>query len=253
MDKDLFSRWCDTATEQIKYRPDRLAVRRELLAHLEDSKEILLSQGLSNAEAEQQATQRMGSAQELAPQLAALHKPWLGFILSFIRLAAICVIALAVFLWSCSGISLAHSLTSSKQFEALPANYGNLDYYAKPNVKAKSDGRLFRVSEAGFQCEQALFRCQLDIICMPYMRYNDIVGHIWAIDSNGNRYVSQSEAGFQEIPCVRMGGYSSSALISSHYLTITQFDCSAQWVELHYDRDGRDVVLRIQLPGGAQS
>ena len=33
-------------------------------------------------------------------------------------------------------------------------------------------------------------------------------------------------------------------------IAVVARDDNAQWVELHYDRDGRDIVLRIDLTGG---
>lgn len=250
MEKKNIIHWCQRAAKDIRYKPDREAVTLELYHHAEDHYDTLIEKGLSPADAEAKVLEAMGSAEEIAPQLAAVHKPWLGYLHSLIRFVAICAVALALFYWGSNGVSLINSLIREKQFDALPANFGTLDYYSNPYVTDSSDGFLFQVSEAGFREDQAEFYCQLDMLYWPYLRRSDVMRHIWAIDSNGNRYASSAEANYRDIPRVARGAWSRSAVNSTHYLTIMHFDCSAEWVELHYDRDGRDVVLRIDLTGG---
>ena len=70
--------WLDTATEKIRFRPDRKAVRRELQDHLEDRMEAGKAQGLSPYEAEAAATAAMGDPVSLAEELARVHSPWWG-------------------------------------------------------------------------------------------------------------------------------------------------------------------------------
>lgn len=70
--------WLDTATEKIRFRPDRKAVRRELQDHLEDRMEAGKAQGLSPYEAEAAATAAMGDPVSLAEELGRIHSPWWG-------------------------------------------------------------------------------------------------------------------------------------------------------------------------------
>ena len=65
--------WLDTATEKIRFGPDRKVVRQELEAHLEDLRE---SSGLEK----EAALQAMGNPKEIAMELGRLHKPWLGYL-----------------------------------------------------------------------------------------------------------------------------------------------------------------------------
>ena len=68
-----FDLWCQTATEKIRYRPDRKAVAAELMAHLEDHRDALMERGLSQKEAERKAVTAMGSAQEIAARVQTVN------------------------------------------------------------------------------------------------------------------------------------------------------------------------------------
>lgn len=242
--------WCQKATEQIRYKPDRKAVAAELMAHMEDAYEAQLADGYTPAEATQKTLEAMGSAEEIAPQLAKLHKPWLGYAYSLVKVCAILVLTFSLFLCAANGVSFVHNWLSAKNFDSLPANYGALDFYAHPGVHDSTDGLYFEVVEAGYSKSKNEFYFQLDVIHLPIMRHTSVTTLIWAIDSNGNYYPCRAEAQYQDIPKVTYGGLSSTGLITHNLMLILDFDCSAQWVELHYDRDGRDLVLRIDLTGG---
>ena len=84
-----FSLWCQKATEKIRYSPDRRVVCQELMDHLEDHRDALMKQGLTREEAERKSLDAMGSAEEIAPQLGAIHKPWLGYLFSTVRAIAV--------------------------------------------------------------------------------------------------------------------------------------------------------------------
>lgn len=71
-------RWLDRAAAGIRSRPDREAVRAELEAHLEDKTADLVRifPDLGRQEAERQAVEQMGDAEEIGKELARLHRPW---------------------------------------------------------------------------------------------------------------------------------------------------------------------------------
>ena len=75
-------RWLDRAAAGIRSRPDREAVRAELEAHLEDKTADLVRifPDLGRQEAERQAVEQMGDAEEIGKELARIHKPWLGYL-----------------------------------------------------------------------------------------------------------------------------------------------------------------------------
>ncbi len=247
-----FSLWCQKATEKIRYGPDRRVVSQELMDHLEDHREALMEQGLTREEAERKALDSMGSAEAIASQLAAIHTPWLGYLSSFIMFVAILTGLFAVYLTVSICGSFLHTLISSSNFDSIPANHGSLDYYAKPNVSDSSDGYRFRITEVGYKKSVSTLYVELETINWPWMDWGGISRRVWAIDSNGNYYDSIAEAEYDDPTRIHVDGGMSSSMISLGHMKIVGFDPDAQWVELHYDRDGRDIVLRIDLTGGKE-
>ena len=93
-----FQEWCSTATELVRFWPDRDAVRKELeahyLGHYLDLRRLEYPQEL----AEQRALTAMGDAQEVGRALDRAHKPWLGWLWMVSRwLVLLC---LAAVLWT---------------------------------------------------------------------------------------------------------------------------------------------------------
>ena len=253
MENNKFLIWCQAATEKIRYGPDRKAVSQELMAHLEDHRDALMAQGMSKEEAERKAVTAMGSASEIAPQLAAIHSPWLGYLLSIVRAATVITALFTIFYCMVTLGSFAHNIVSANRFDSLPANFGPLDYYDHPNVRDASDGRYYQVTEAGYSKAEAELYAEIRTIYWPHFRYMNGFVDFWAVDSFGNYYVSIREAAYDDIPRIKRAGYATSECIAHYTFILSDFHCEAEWVELHYDRDGRDIVLRIDLTGGGEN
>lgn len=75
-----FGRWCDTVTRQVRFRPDRGAIQRELAAHYQDHVRDLERVGYDWKLAEQRALAAMGNPEEIGRALDRVHKPWLGWL-----------------------------------------------------------------------------------------------------------------------------------------------------------------------------
>ena len=250
MTNEKFDAWCREATKGIRYKPDRKAVYQELMDHLEERRDSLLAKNLSPTQATVSALDSMGSAQELAPQLAVIHRPWLGYLFSAVRFAAIVLLIISVLTYGTIGVNVLFDLISTRGFNSLSVNYGPLEYYDQPDVSDSSDGYLFRVSEVGMYENGDFLAFELEVLYWPWMEQANISYRLWAIDSNGNYYPSRIEAEYQDVPKVTTDGGQYSDCFGITSMKILEFDKTAQWVELHYDRDGRDIVLRIDLTGG---
>ena len=72
--------WVEEATRKIRFKPDRAAVGRELMGHIQDLQEKYEAQGLSPYDAEMQATEDMGNPAAIADDLGRLHRPYLGWL-----------------------------------------------------------------------------------------------------------------------------------------------------------------------------
>ena len=134
-----FDDWCRKATAKIRYGPDRRAVEKELKAHLEDRYEELTARGLSFEEATVKALESMGSAAEIAPQLGAIHRPWLGWIYSFVKFVGITTGLLAAFLVGVQLWQTARFYYGTEQFDSLPVNVENISFYCKPELTVEAE------------------------------------------------------------------------------------------------------------------
>ena len=253
--------WCEKAVSQIKYRPDREMVHRELKAHMEDRYDSYRERGMSEEEAEDRALEAMGSAEEIAPQLAAIHRPFWGYVLSVSRWVLIvlaCTMIVPLFryvewldirepeyLYDFTG---EHDPYLDDEY-----NGGRKVIYVEPKCEAKSDGYTFRVTKAAvWQWHSSdIFHFQLDVID-PYLwtEDGDIGRWFWAADDQGNRYVSFYESVVGD-RYVSGNSYRTGLFTRTYEMWLVGYEREAvEWVELHYDRSGRDIVLHIDLTGG---
>lgn len=85
--------WAEWAVEGIILPKERESAKQELLDHMEDHMEALMSAGFSRWEAEQQAVAAMGNPEDTAKLLRLAHQPILTRIL---QAARVCCIMLAV-------------------------------------------------------------------------------------------------------------------------------------------------------------
>ena len=85
--------WAEWAVSGILLPKERESARQELLDHIEDHMEALMSAGFSRWEAEQQAVIAMGNPEDTAKLLRLAHQPILTRIL---QAARVCCIMLAV-------------------------------------------------------------------------------------------------------------------------------------------------------------
>jgi len=74
--------WLSAAVGQIRFAPDREAVRQELKEHIEDKKADLMRifPDMTGSEAESRALSEMGDPEEIGTELGKIHKPWLGYL-----------------------------------------------------------------------------------------------------------------------------------------------------------------------------
>ena len=247
-----FDDWCYHAVAQIRFKPDREAVFAELKAHMEDHYDDLIALGHSPDTAKRLAMEAMGDPEEIAPQLGAIHKPWLGYLYRIVKWITIPACAWAIFLLIAFCGSHIHSLLSTANYPALQEK-GEGGIWLQPAVSDESDGYRFKVTEAAVNAQGDTLYLELQIIYLPWMPEPGIVNYFWAVDSLGNHYGCRKDFMYDDVPRVAYQGGFYSQGFESNQLEVRHFDSGAQWLELHYDRDGRDIVLRIDLTGGDET
>lgn len=244
-----FEDWCCHAVAEIRFKPDREAVFAELKAHLEDHYDDLIAQGHSPEKAKRLALEAMGDPEEIAPQLGAIHKPWLGYIYRIVKWVTIPIFLWAVFLFVAHFGSHIHALASTADYDSLRSE-GEGGFYSQPNIADSSDGYRFYITEAAVNAAGDTLFLELQSVRWFWLPEPAVLNHFYAVDSMGNHYASRFQAHYEDVPKVSWGGGYYSQFFTSDHLEISHFDSKAEWVELRYDRDGRDIVLRIDLTGG---
>ena len=255
-----FDIWCRKATHTIAYRPDRKRVFRELRGHLEDAYEAQIDRGCSPEEAEQMALESIGSAQEVAAKMAAIYKPFWGYLLqaSQIVLAVLLVLSLIpIFKYVRANALLLDPEPQIRNFDLYDsASYGGqtgrtLHHLSAPNTSFRSDGNTVTVTDAVVYTEYS-DNYQKDVTQL-YLRIRQRSLLPWREHRQYNRYTIgncfvRDEAGneYHLIAfCAQSGIFSAT-----HLCWIQDFPSDAKWAELCYERDGRSIAVRIDLTGG---
>ena len=275
-----FKVWCEKAVSGIRFPPDRGTVYRELMAHLEDHCDALVEQGLERETAEKLALEAMGDAMVIAPQLAAIHRPFWGFFLRVTRVVLVLVacaalIALFPFLRNHDYSRLDRSdifgtveQVSWQYEDAASAPYRTKIrlFHAEPNQTVRSDGYTLTLTQAawwhseftdenGLPDEGDYFYFQIEVFNpLPWVDHPEFKNWIWAEDSLGNHYYGFYENGYSREPTVVGNDYHTGPLTYTLDMWLSNF-CSqeAEWIDLHYDRSGRNIVFRIDLTGGGEA
>jgi hypothetical protein len=260
--------WCFEAVEKIKYRPDRDVVYTELLQHLDDRCESFLSQGMSKDIAVIRTVEAMGDPKELAPQLAAIHRPFWGFahritkwLLCIIAIITVIVISFSV-----------HDYFNTRQPQRNESWVDQSEdpsrtrlLYVEPNCSDSSDGYTFTVTRAAIQKQDDEYQdgkaytttyLALELKISNYLPWaGDFLGMraLWGKDNLGTVYANTRNP-YSNTQPMYYGTNGHDNFTTYYDFRIEIEDPEAlTWFELHYDRDGRDIVLHIDLTGGDEA
>lgn len=262
MNETNFTRWCREATWRIRYGPDRAEVYQELMDHLRDHRDALMAQGASEEDAVMQAVEAMGSAREIALELEKIHRPFWGYIYTAAKyLLAVGILAFVfVLLWQ------GHRFLTDDTYKV--PDYSNASF--NPYTKTASNRRIL-YEEPGNELRGSCYiatlskvacwdqpggslHFQLDIkSSIPLCDFPEFCYYISVRDNLGNEYLCRN--------LFRPMSSSGQIITSKVYQTgpfswvfdasIPNFDpTEVEWVEIHYDRDGRSMVARFYLQGG---
>lgn len=242
-----FKAWCKAATAKIRYGPDREAVAAELLGHMEDKYDAMVASGMTEEEAIQKTIESMGSSVEIAPQLGKIHRPWLGYLYS-------ATLGVALMLWLgllCVGVNLlpyglASILIPPESDMTVDAQ--SAAYIRQQDAAVFVDGYYVQVVETIRVPEEALLYIKTKTTKVDRFDLT-VLSHMWGVDDLGNLYASGNTREWQTRQIRFWEEYASGNVRYTHW-RVTDLDPHAKWLELHYDRDGRDIVLRLDLTGG---
>ena len=267
-----FERWCESAVSGIRYKPDRRKVYAELYAHMEDRCAAMTDAGVSEDEAVKRTLEAMGSASEVAEQLEQIHRPFWGRLLRFSRWLLLIAAVLAAFIvlpWL-RGLALvtpgdlASTLPYYGNTEGFDTNHAKHRWTVESAARDSSDGYRFTLRRAdGWLSYHAdtLGETAADSVDLtveifnlrPWARDSYIQNEFYAVDSLGNRYEAYNVSwrDGSEPSLLWLNVRNTGVCTVTRICSLTGY-CSqgAEWIELRYDRAGRDVRLRVYLPGG---
>ncbi|MBP3477871.1 MAG: hypothetical protein J6K03_00110 [Oscillospiraceae bacterium] len=263
------TQWCTYAVSKIKYTPDRRAVYDELRQHLDDRCESFLERGMSKDEAAAKTVEVMGDPKELAPQLAAIHRPFWGYACSIIKWASILVLTAAflVGLWNYLSPYLRssyYSRYSSPSYSSGNPYTGEGDaFFGKTQTVRLTSDQSF--TDSGYTVTMTdltvwtapdwdFARCHFLLEITALMPWTDgpmFTDTLRVRDSNGTEYLCYlDQSDFDKGKQLVIEKYHTGPLQWLCDITFHMRGEPVSWIELYYDRDGREHVIRIELPGG---
>lgn len=268
MDRNPWREWAGKAASHIKYEPDRGGVIRELMDHMEDRAEMLKARGLPEEAAANTALEAMGDADEVGEQLNAVHKLWLGRLWDASRTILILCIVAAILVGGYRlmvGLIYPNRYTERSPFfwAAVEGEFVNI-VWLDTDCRDRSDGYTFTVPYAALKYTEERIREDGSVISAakqlrlvmetrwwnPLKEKPGSLQYFYAVDDRGTVYACTWEQGGQYDPAFVGNVYQTGLLSAEYDAWFENLDPEAQWVELRYDRDGRDVRLRIDLTGG---
>jgi len=254
--RDEMRAWVSSATTLIRFGPDREAVAKELMEHIEDKTLDIqrIFPTMTEREAMQRALDGMGDPKEIGQELGKIHKPWLGWLWRASQVVVWTALVFAVLGALSSGITdlayrvyydaaewVEYERDTERLFgESVPEGGKRLAIYA-PNAEARlgdctiSIPRAVRYQPAGEQERLYLEMC-LDYD-KPWLRNDVAFTYTWAEDDLGNRY---NEKG------ARFEAKKISGLTKAYSCLILDVPEEAEWIEFHHEyRPG--LNLRVDL------
>lgn len=256
-------RWCFDATLGIRVSPDKELVAQEIYEHICDRMAGLIATGLDEDSAEQAVMEIMGKPLELNAPLGRLHRPFWTLALRWSHRIMVVLMVVTLLCYSIHYLDTTFFRNTIVEFDraAPPALSGthNLLWQDKTNIAESAEGYRIRAYQTSLWHtasqdgdEKLLLNIQIKITNpLPWSERPDFGAWIWAEDSLGNQYVSGGLDTPAKEPAIQAVQYHTGPTSYILDLWIFQYiSKDAQWLDLHYDRDGRDITLRIPLSGG---
>ena len=261
-----FERWCAAATDRIRFGPDRKEVYWELFAHMQDQYEELLAAGYAEGDAEKEAAAAMGDPEETAAQLEKVYRPFWGYALRAVRWCLFLAAALALLTVPryIKGLELSDARFGEGFFrETWDDGEGEqrLVWYAEPGTEARCDGYTFTVTRAAARSYVGWEDHHLDgdLLVIEVKVFNPrpwaepcgAMGAFTAADSLGNVYFENDLYSADSGLSYLSGTWGRTGLLTwTWFLTLNGCQSrEAEWIELRYDKSGRDLRLLVDLSG----
>lgn len=247
-----FYYWCRDAVKEIAYPPDKNRVYAELYDHMMDRYESYLAKGIDDKTAIKKTLEAMGDPKELAPQLAALHKPYWAYAMIVTRILVILLLAISL-------VSFAFFLNDQHYIRL---NGEHLLYdpfgeepekqiaFVSADAEDAADGYTFRVVKAARWDNRIVVQLKVTNP-RPWAQKSAAPLYMYADDSNGVNYLCHAKSGRKTAQAVFVDSKQTGLSTYCYNLYLYGNMEGVTWLKLYYDRAGREMELHIDLIGGA--
>ncbi len=262
----IFQKWCNEVTSGIRTHPDREHASKELGHHLEDKYQELIAAGYEPQAAAEKAVADMGDPIEISLQLAAAHPPLIGTIYKISNWVLVFCLCVTLVFYGIFFLLTRYVNPIYVEYDPTIVQLGGDEYLLNTyddTAMDVSDGYLLRAHDPSLWLvrtknsrkeifETYYFHVQIaSITYLPWAEAPDFSEWMWAVDSLGNYYYSENEDSMDQEPSIDAKDYHTGMFTYTHNLWLRPYvSQDAEWIEIHYDRSGRDMVLRIDLTGG---
>ena len=258
-----FKCWCEKAVSGIIFPPDQRKVFRELMEHMEDHYDILREEGYCEDIAIAMTVEAMGDPYPIARDLAQIHRPFWGYVLQATQV--ILVIALVITLipfirhaWKSDYTPPMSTDWAVFREDAYGEGTGRiLRHLSEPNISRKTDGYTYTLTNAlcwhNEEYGNNVFIVYLkEFHPLPWAEHGEAGDWFWAEDSTGTVYECYYEhRPYEETPVLYSRGNDTSPFSHTYALWLSgDLPDEAEWVDIRYTRDGRNLVFRVNLNGG---
>ena len=274
MKPDTPKTWARAAVAGIILPKERESAQQELLDHILDHKETLLSAGFSREEAERQAVAAMGDVEETAKLLRKAHQPvlsrflqasrWL-LLLALIVLLGTLLARIGSFKLDDLGLSKkeptpAEELAPLFSSESLNDIYSSYDYLrlTEPGNSIRRNGYTFTATQAAIsgqtQGDFSRYRYQI-VLCIEVTRdsrfkpWPKLPGDWVMVTEDGSQ--SRSFGHDRTTETRILHDFHKS---DKQYLIrlVGWFPQDSRWVDLTYSNGESDFTFRVELEGGTE-
>ena len=247
---DDFQNWCATVRAQVRFRPDRAAIEKELTDHYQDHVRDLERVGYERKLAERRALAAMGDPEAIGKALDRVHKPWLGWLWKISRavLAAACLLlAWALLIW---GVPDAGTwLRPTAALGGLTEDDGRAlacppDVEMGPYTLHTAEVR-YAQGAAPREGKDSLLLSMTSTTWQFWLEGPLFYNSLEAVDSNGVQYTSYHS------PRITGSSPNNGHIRNAFWIQVDGIENDPEWIEITCQGNG--WAIRVDLPGGEEA
>lgn len=245
--RDDFQAWVDAVCGEVRFRPDRKAIEKELRIHYEDHCKALEGLNYERPLAKERSLRAMGDPREVGRALDRVHKPWLGWLweASRVLVLALAVLALVTLLRTVGWESLGERTQGELAWEAPPVGAESVELehgtlWAAPGDVTERDGHAVAEVRLWLQMRDPLGM-------QPYCGMRN-----WMFsyrDDQGELPLYERDPSTGAFPASRYWQNKDSGSRGwTRYRQTVELvlDEPPQWAEVSYPLSGQDWALRVE-------